>query len=708
MNKKKIIGVTILITAVFLAITLFYYFHFFRKLDHMVYDSAVKFIRLNKSTADRVAVILIEEASLETLNPIVGRWPWPRAIYSDLLDFLSMGEPAAVLFDILFTENQKDVDSERLGHNDGQLVRATQEAGNVYHAMQLLIDKEINRWLQNRPLPRDFIERFPLKDVQAYPGYKHEYTNYCLPFKELYSAAYGMGIVEFLADSDGVFRRTKPIREYGGEFLPVMGVAPVVDSRRVEIAKNQIIIGDRQVPVDNMGKYILNFYGKYNTYSISGIFASLQKIMQGDIEGIIVDPMEFKDKIVFIGASAVGVEDLKPTPIAARTPGVFLHATLASNFLLNDFLVPPDWKITLLTILLFTMLCMTGIIYIPRFWSKIIFPFAVILLWVAFFLFQLNHNVLYELVPPLAAIILSSMLSFGYLVATEGREKLRVKRMFSQYVSPEVVAEITKNTDFSLTDKGRKKDLTILFTDIRNFTSFSDSNSPERVVEMLNLFFSNMSRVIFSSQGTIDKFIGDSIMAFWGAPLKVADHPDRAVETALNMLRELNLLNGKLEERGFDLYLRIGIGINSGEAILGNIGSESKLNYTIVGDAVNLASRLEGLTKTYGCQVIISESTYRRLQKDIPCRVIDELQVRGRQEITKIYEPLSVECAPDFERAKEICDLTNRAFAFYQKGDYEKAQEMYLMIEDGKVKEIFLTRCREKLKDNRRETAKAV
>ena len=702
MNKKKIISVIILITIVFSVITLFYFLSFFNRLDHMVYDSSVKLLRLKKSTTDKIAVILIEEASLETLNPIVGRWPWPRAIYSDLLDFLSMGEPAAVLFDILFTENQKDINSEGLSTNDSQLVRATREAGNVYHAMQLLIDKEINKWLQNRPLPRDFIEKFPIKNINAYSGYKQEYTNYCLPFRELYSASYGIGIVEFLSDSDGVFRRTRPIREYGGKFLPVMGMAPFVDKDSVEITKKQITIGNRHIPINKKGEYILNFYGKFNTYSISGIFASLQKIMQGNIEDIIVDPMEFKDKIVFIGASAVGVEDLKPTPIATRTPGVFLHATLASNLLLDDFLVPPDRKITLLAIFFFTTLCIAGIIYIQKFGLKIMLPLVTLFLWVSFFLFQLNHNVLYELVPPLAAIIVSSMLSFGYLVATEGREKLRVKRMFSQYVSPEVVAEIVKNSDFTLTNRGNKVDLTILFTDIRNFTSFSDRTSPERVVEMLNLFFSNMSNVIFNSQGTIDKFIGDAIMAFWGAPLKISDHPDRAVITAINMIREVNLLNGKLKERGFDLNLRIGVGINSGEVILGNIGSENKLNYTIVGDAVNLASRLEGLTKIYGCPIIISEFTYKRLKKDIACRVIDELQVRGRHEITKIYEPLSLKGTQDFERAKELCRLTNQAFDLYQRADYQGALEMYSLVEDSKLKDTFMERCREKIETERK------
>ena len=160
MKKRKFTGVIILISAVCSIVSLFYYFHFFRRLDHMVYDGAVKLTRLKESTSDKVVVILIEEASLETLNPILGRWPWPRAIYSDLLDFFSMGEPEAVLFDILFSENQKEINSDELGHDDGQLVRATQEAGNVFHSMQLLIDKEMNKWLDNRPLPRDFIEKW--------------------------------------------------------------------------------------------------------------------------------------------------------------------------------------------------------------------------------------------------------------------------------------------------------------------------------------------------------------------------------------------------------------------------------------------------------------------------------------------------------------------------------------------------------------------
>ena len=643
MNKKKIIHSFILSLFVFSIIHLLYSYNFFKKLDYIVYDSFVKLIRDDKLISKEVAIILIDEASLETLNPIVGRWPWPRAIYSDLLDFLSMGAPKAVLFDILFTENQKSEDSNRISANDVELVLATKEAGFVYHAMQLVEDNEdeYNKKLLNRQLPEEFIEKFSIKNIKSLYSYKQQSNNYYIPFDELYNASHGIGVVEFSPDSDGVFRRTMPIRKYGKNFLPVIGIAPFLNNEKVEISPKYVKIGKRKIPLDKDGKYILNTYKKFNTYSISGIFASLQKIRMGDIENLIIDPMEFKDKIVFIGASAVGVEDLKPTPIAPRTPGVFLHATLASNFLLDDFLKPPNPKATVFAIFLFTILCFICILFLEHFIIKISIPFLLLIVCLSFSLFQFNHNILYSIIAPLASIFLSSIVSFAYLVITEGREKLKVKKMFSQYVSPDVLSDILKNKNYASTDTGKEVDITVLFTDIRSFTSFSDKTSPDKVVEMLNFFFSRMTNIIHGNNGTIDKFIGDAIMAFWGAPLLINDHPKQATITALNMICELNSLNLELKDRGFDIDLKIGIGINTGTAILGNIGSENKLNYTIIGDTVNVASRLEGLTKNYNCPIIISETTYMRLEKDIVCRAIDIAQVRGKDKTIQIYEPIS-------------------------------------------------------------------
>jgi adenylate cyclase len=187
-------------------------------------------------------------------------------------------------------------------------------------------------------------------------------------------------------------------------------------------------------------------------------------------------------------------------------------------------------------------------------------------------------------------------------------------------------------------------------------------------------------------------------MAFWGAPLKVEDHPEKAVIAAIDMIGELHSIKQALWERGFDLNLKIGIGINSGDAILGNIGSENKLNYTIVGDTVNVASRLQELTKFYECPIIISEITYKRLKKSTSCRVIDIINVRGKEKTIKIYEPLYFKDMQDIKNKKELCDITNTAFDLYQRKDFEKALQMYYMIDDGRLKDIFVNRCKKKLK----------
>jgi len=700
MNRAKLKKAVLLSFLVSLAVIVLYLAGFFEKLGYMVYDGTVRIVRSDRRPSEDVAIVLIDEASLRALDPIVGRWPWPRAIYSDLLEFFSIARPRAVLFDILFTEYQEITDSGALGPDDSRFAEATEGAGFVYHAFQLLRDSEdeVNRSLLNRPLPVDFAERFGLKKVINGDGIKKGNNNYYLPFTELYRAAAGMGVVEYSPDSDGAFRRTKLIREYLGSYFPVMGLAPLVDAdTAVKIDRRHITIGDRRMPVDEDATYMLNFYPyeTYNTYSISGIFSSLQKISEGEVEDIMVDPTEFENRIVFIGASAVGLQDLKNTPVHPRTPGVYLHATLASNYIQQDFLVPPDRGVTVIAIVLFVLLCMGGVLYLERLVLKIGLPFILLICWISFFLFMFRHNVVYEAVPPSVAILLSSMVSFGYLFVTEGREKLRVKKMFSQYVSPEVLTILTEKPDeYASIEAGSIVDLTVFFCDIRGFTSFSDRNPPEKVVELLNRFFSEMSDVIFNHKGTIDKYIGDAIMAFWGAPVKIDDHADQAVLAALEMARRVGPFNEELKERGFDFELKIGIGINSGRAVLGNIGSTRKMNFTIIGDTVNLASRLEGLNKTYGCPVIISEFTFNRLSRRIPCRIVDSVRVRGKEGTIRVYEPLLAADEDELAGLEKVCEVTNRAFELFQRQEFDAALELYSRLDDCRLKQVFMERCR--------------
>jgi len=692
-KKKKIRHAGLMIVVVFLFTTLLYLNGVFVRPEGIFHDAASRYARLDKKISDKIAVILIDEASLQALSTVVGRWPWPRAIYSDMLDFLAMGKPRAVVFDILFTERTARGEKDP---NDAQLAAATANAGYVYHAMQIVKDDEdvINLSLLNHPMPDDFVAKFAVKIIGKPKAVVSPYNNYYLPFRELYNVSKGVSVVEFSPDPDGIYRSTKPLREYQGKYFPVAGLAPILQWEPAGMSERGIKIGAKTIPLDDNGKYTINIYGKFNEYSMSGVFASLQKIRSGEVENLMVDPSEFKDKIVFIGGSAVGVEDLKSTTISSRTPGVFLHASLASNFLENDFLLPPERHHTIVATFFAALFCLSGIFGIKSFWQKVAVPLVVMGLWAAFCVHGLTVNVAYEAIPPLSAAIFSGVAGFGYLALTEGKEKGRVRKMFSQYVSPEVLNIMTEHPEeFLSSAAGVKAEISVLFSDIRNFTTFSERSSPEQVVEMLNSHFSYMTDPIIHSKGTVDKFIGDAIMAFWGAPVKLENHAESAVMAALEMKRKMALVNEEIKKKGIDFIVKIGIGVNSGDAVIGNIGSEKKINYTVIGDTVNLASRLESITKNYGVLIIISEFTRSKLKSDVPCRVLDTVRVKGKEIPVRIYEPM--DCYDEESRRKsfEVAELTNAAFAKYEIGDYKAAKELYNKLEDCPLKDMYIKRC---------------
>lgn len=701
MGKKRAATVLSIAGGAFLLALLLFHAGFFNKFEYLVYDQAAKWIRIPKAPSDQIAIILIDEASLAALNSTVGRWPWPRALYADFLEFIMKGEPRAVLFDILWPETNLPRDAKgKLNADDNALVEATAQSGRIHHAMQLVrdIEDEKNKTLLNRPLPDDFIGRFALKEVTGTMPGAGENNNYYLPITELYQAAHNVGVVEFAPDEDGVYRRTRPIREYRGSYFPVLGGAPFLEGKQLTINKNSLALKDLSIPLDANGSYLINVYGQFKPYSISGIFASLAKMRSGDFEEMMIDPADFKDKIVFVGASAVGVEDMKPTTIDALSPGVYLHASLASNFILNDFLAPPRPGVTVALMLCLSLIGAAGTFYARFFSLRLAIPAAAAAALAGGYYYGFAHNQLIDFVPPFAVIILSSGGSFAYLLLTEGREKARVRRMFSQYVSPEVLALMTESsTDLARLGAGTKEDISVLFSDIRSFTTFSDKTPPEQVVAMLNTHFNYMTDAIFQTRGTIDKFIGDAIMAYWGAPVKLPDHALRAVTAAIEMTKLLKAVNAELARKGIILDLKIGIGINSGEAIMGNIGSEKKLNFTVIGDTVNLASRLEALNKNYGAPIIISEFTHRKLEGKVLCRILDRVKVRGKAEPVLIYEAMVYDGEAERAAAEEQAALTDRAFTSYEKGDYNSALKLYNEVRNATLKELFTARCKEAL-----------
>lgn len=642
MNKKLLIAFLIC-TIVFLVTIAFYKLGLFEKPEFFVYDTKAKLFRSEKVLPKDIKVILVDDASLKALEGVAGRWPWPRAIWSDLLEFLSMGGARAVLFDVLFTERSAGTESV----NDLSLAEATRTSQNIYHSMVINRmdaddDRKSNLEL-GKAMPSEFIKKYAVKSVAGFHPVKpgKENNDFLLPIEPLLDAARGIAVVEFSPDSDGVLRRTKPLREYQGKYFSVLGIAPFIeDNTDIAIRENSIQIGDRTIPVDRAGNYIINMYGieKVGAYSIGGVFASLQQIKKGDVEDLIVSPEEFKDSIVFVGASAVGTKDLKQTPLSQSAPGVIFHISLAGNYLQNDFLRPPDPNITFLSMFIGAFIIPWAVLYLKRFFLRAVLPVALLVLYVGLSFILFKSNLIVDTVPFIFSTVTSSFLSFGYVTFTEAADKRRVSHLFTQYVSKDVLNEVLHNyKEYIKSSAGQKVELTVLFSDIRGFTTMSETTPPEKIVEMLNIHFSVMADIILKHKGTIDKYIGDAIMAFWGAPVKTTDHPEQAVLAAREMIKAVQDVNNQLKERGFQHEVKIGVGVNTGIATIGEIGSEQKKNYTIVGDTVNLASRLESITKEYNSPLVFSEYTYENIKDKIDCKLLGNVKVKGREQPVTIY-----------------------------------------------------------------------
>jgi adenylate cyclase len=705
--KRKYIR-AILIIAVICIIAIFAdLLGLFEILELKTVDYRTKIVRGDKVAPYDIALILIDDPSLAALNEVVGRWPWPRYIHAELIDFLSQSGAKAIVMDIMFIENEftPNLDKGMLNESDLRLVQSTESANNVYHAVQILSDlkDEYNRDLLNKPLPKDFIDRFSINLGNS--GETAGYNNYYLPFKALYEASKGIGVVVFSPDSDGVYRSENLVFNYQNSFFPSLSLAPIIGQlgyENVTLKKNSIEIKNSEslirIPLTKWGEYYVNMYGLYDSFSISGVILSMLQIQKGELENLPVEPEEFRDKIVFIGASAAGIEDLKNTSIGLAIPGVFLHASICGNILSRDFLRFTGPGVTLLSILALLAITVFSILYLRTVFSQVLFPLAAIVVFFISALMLFTSNIVINIIAPSFAVLSGYVTSFTYISFTEGKEKRKIKNILGQYVSPAILSTVLeKEKDSYLkAEVGTRETLTMFFSDIRNFATISEKYSVEEVVEFLNAYLSRMVNIIFTNGGTLDKFIGDAIVAFWGAPVRIEDHSYKAVITAIQMIKALETFNQENESKGLP-EVKIGIGIHTGEVILGNIGSKQKLDYTVIGDNVNLGSRLEGLTKTYKCPIIISQDTYDNIRDEILCRMIDYVRVKGRDKPVTIYEVIGEAGSTDEETLK-ITNLTEKGFGHYCKRKFPEAIGVYEKIlninPEDFLSKLFIERCR--------------
>ncbi len=705
-KKKLLSALTIIIFAVIISF-IADYTGFSSIFERKTIDTRTKLCRKSIPLTDDIVIILIDESSLQAMNDIAGRWPWPRYIHAELIDYLALCGAESVVMDILFTENQLQHTNAitNLNQNDLKLALSTENAGNVYHAAEIIIDREdeVNTGLLNLSLPDGFAEKFSIKTRADFKVPSH--NSYILPFKELSDTSYGIGIVTFYSDYDTVNRSEKLLFNYHDNYFPSHGLAPALkrlSCKEIFLDKNALTIKTDQnkqvrVPLVEKNEYYINIYGRYNKFSYSGVIESMIKVQNGVTEGLMVSPEEFEGKIVYIGASAAATFDIKNTSIGKGVPGVYLHASICGNILTGDFLKFYGFFTNFIPFIMILSLTVFSILYMKKAIMQIYFPIILFTLYLAISVVLFRENIVISVATPSFAVILSYFASFTYISFTEGKEKRKVKNILGQYVSPAMLSEVLENSseEYLKAEVGTKENLTVFFSDIRGFTTISERFPVEKVVETLNSYLSRMVDIIFEHSGTLDKFIGDAVVAFWGAPVKFDDHHYKAVISAVRMIEALKNLNA--ENKAKDLpELKIGIGIHTDDVILGNIGSKKKLDYTVIGDGVNLTSRLEGLTKAYYSTILISQTTYEKVSDKICCRIADYVKVKGKDEPIIIYDVLG-ETAKVSTDTLSIAKKTDVGFEQYKNKEFHKAiciyEEILNLNPDDNLIKMFMERC---------------
>ncbi|NTW07395.1 MAG: CHASE2 domain-containing protein, partial [Syntrophaceae bacterium] len=643
-------------------------------------------------------IAAIDEKSLTEL----GRWPWPRATMAALVDRLKASGVKATGFDIVFSESDK-ADSD----TDAILAKSITRAKNItlgyfFHLSDKdvahLSEKEISEHEDNIKNSRYQLVNCNEKNADDSPlpkAYAPQ-TN----LKLFSAAAVNSGFFNIMPDSDGSLRWAPLVIKFGSNYyssLPLSVLQQYLDWPQLSLnlagyGTESISIGNTVIPTDESGRLLINYLGPVKTFP----HFSVSDILKGRI------PAEkLRNKIVLVGATAIGIYDVRVTPFGAAYPGVEIHATVIDNILHRNFLIHSGFTrfIDLCTIILLGLLM--GLI-IPRLKAvKGVFVALILIgIFVAanMFLFA-RFNIWLNLIYPVLTMITIYLGITVYRYITEEREKKKIRGAFQYYLTASVINEMLKDPS-KLKLGGDKKDLSVLFSDIRGFTTISEKLSPEELVHLLNEYLTAMTDIVFKYDGTLDKYMGDAIMAIFGAPLDQPDHARRACRTALDMMSELHRLQKKWREEGKP-PLNIGIGINSGDMVVGNMGSQMRFDYTVMGDMVNLGSRLEGTNKEYGTNIIISEFTYNAVRDVMCCRELDRVRVKGKKLPVKIYELLGEK--KDEDKFSEFISSFEEGLALYRASKWDEAIAAFQKTLSIKPEDaaciLYIERCKN-LKEN--------
>lgn len=486
------------------------------------------------------------------------------------------------------------------------------------------------------------------------PAHFYQAAGITFAIPPLLDAMRSSGHLNAAADNDGTLRKAPLFVRYKDKVYPHLAFRYVCDMQGIDIAKDvriepgkNIIAGTQRIPIDANGCILLNWAGKWQDSfgHVSAVklhylaelenSAVAEDIKKKDNLRSIIEP-QVKDKICIIGLTAPGTHDYKPIPLESNYPAVGTYGTIINSVLERKFLSRVSVEVNFAIIFAFAIAVAFLASLLPVGISFICVTGAVVFYGVISFILFGRNGIWIDLVGPLASGIVSYIAIISYRFSVEAKEKRWVKKAFSHYISKDIMEEILRDPS-KLSLGGQTKELTFLFSDIRGFTSYSEKHRPEEVVSILNEYLNEMSKIIFKHNGTLDKYVGDEIVVFFGAPLPQADHARRAVTVALEMMDSLKLLQEKWRREGKEI-IDIGIGINTGWVIVGNMGSTERMNYTAIGDAVNLASRIQGLTRTYNDHIIISEFTYALVKDFFAVKPLEAIKVKGKENPVMMYE----------------------------------------------------------------------
>lgn len=629
--------------------------------------------------SDNILIVQVDQQSIDALSKEGITWPWPRQMYAPIIEYLSEAE--AVFMDILFTEP-----SSYGQEDDVILSKAIKKASNVYLPLFLTG--------QQRAITAEdegFLKRLSVRDKISAPL---SFNSVIVPIDTLRDAIRGTGNVTISPDEDGVYRRIPLIFQLKQHVIPHFVLSYLLQKRIVNIANGSLYAKDTTIPLTD-GKLILRYYREKNPFPLFSFVDLLNSYIAGTKQKIqIIKKDLFKGKIVFIGLTAAGLYDLKPTSILSISSGALIHATTLSNIINKNFITKLHWIYVILFMLLICVFIAYSVLKHHSMYINLSI-FIISLIVIVTIIASLFKNSLYiNIIPPLVSLVFSFIISVAYSYAVEGKERLFIKRTFSQYMDKKIVDYLLQNPSL-IKPGGQKRRVTAFFADIAGFTTIAEKHSPEDTAVILHRVLNSLTEVIIQNGGVVDKYIGDCIMAFWGAPVETDHDQVNACNTALQCIESLKELNNAFPKKGSpEIALRIGI--HTGDAIAGNIGSDRLFNYTVIGDTVNLASRLESVNKVFKTKIIVSEDTINGTGNEFFARELGLIEVKGKTIPVKIFEIIGEEGRIPSEK-REVVMPFNQGLTLYKEKKWHEALGVFdnilkQNIEDG-PSEFYKKKC---------------